>query len=593
MSPLRSSVPVEAAGPVSLETESEPAVGTLGARATSGMVWSLTQRWSSQVLASVVFVVLARLVAPKAFGLIAIAGVFVAFANVFLGSGFAQAVIVQRPLRKDHVDTAFWTNTGLGGLLAVIGVGIAPLYAHLEGNSEVSPVLMALSLDFLIGALGGIPEALLTRELEFRRLSIRTFVSNVIADVLGVVLAFSGAGVWALVVQTLSQTAIDTAILWVVSPRKPGMHVTKVAFDDMRDFGLNNIGLNGFNLLNRQSDNFLIGTYLGATKLGFYAVAYQILNLFEDAFVNTTQVVMFPIFAAVSGDRKRLERSFEMASRATAILAIPAFVGLALVSRQMIPLLFGHKWNSAVPVAQVLSFIGIVHALTQFNGQVCKAVGKAGIVLRFSVLNTGANVIGFFVAVHYGIFWVAVAYVARGWLLYPLSILMVKIAVGLDVGYHVRGFVAPVLATTVMAGAVGLFEHESHDWSAIPRLIVTVLVGTVVYVAVIAPLAGRQLLALLTTLRSARQGGPKRAQGARAAAARAARAAAEEHQELSSPIPGLSGGVDYVSEAAEIQASGGFDAPAVDRPDPSAPGVVEGVTPLDRLARRRAGDDHS
>ncbi len=582
--------------PTSVGPSPTPAERTLGGRAVSGMIWSLVEQWGSQVLASAVFVVLARLVAPKAFGLVALAGVFVAFANVFLGQGFAQAVIAQRPLRKDHVDTAFWTNTALGATLAAVGIGCAPLVAHLQGDGDIRPVLQALSLNFLLGALGGIPEAMLQRDLQFRSLSVRTLISNVVADVLGVTLAVAGAGVWALVAQTVAQTALDSLILWVVSPRRPGLQVTRAALRDMRNFGLNVTGLNVLNLLNRQSDNFLVGVYLGPVKLGFYSVAYQILSLFETSFIGTIQVVMFPVFASVSDDRKRLNRAFEMASRATAIIAFPAFVGLALVSRQMIPLVFGDKWTSAVPVAQVLAFIGIVHAMSQFNGQVCKAVGRVGIVVRFTALNTVVNVAGFFVAVHFGIFWVAVAYVARGYLLYPLSILMVHTALNHDVARHLRGFLAPITATAAMAGAVGAFEYGSTTWAPWPRLVLTVLVGLVVYLPVLWLLAGRELRTLAASLRDARKHGPKRQKGQKghrraALAAGVDRTVGEADAQamdttsdpdamqgdvLPSPIPGLPGHPDNVQRAEHVLLAA--------LPDEAAPATSD-LTPLDRLAR--------
>nr|MBA2624810.1 oligosaccharide flippase family protein [Acidimicrobiia bacterium] len=189
------------------ETEAdELGSASLRRSAVRGVGWSALQTVASRSLSTVVFVVLARLVEPEDFGLVAIASVFVALLTVLADQGFGQA-LVQRPvLERTHLDTAFWLNVTIGALLALLLAGTAGAIANLFDEADLAPLLRALAMVPLISALGVVPSSLLRRDLAFASLAVRGLVGTAAGGVVGIAAAVAGAGAWALVAQLVVQT---------------------------------------------------------------------------------------------------------------------------------------------------------------------------------------------------------------------------------------------------------------------------------------------------------------------------------------------------------------------------------------------------
>jgi O-antigen/teichoic acid export membrane protein len=247
--------------------------------------------------------------------------------------------------------------------------------------------------------------------------------------------------------------------------------------------------MNLLNFLNRQSDALLIGAVLGVRALGYYSVGYRILLLLTDVMTRTIESVAFPLFSKIQGDLVRLRRAYLMATQVSATIATPVFLGVAALAPQIIDVAFGAKWHEAVPVMQVLSFIGVLHASLFFNSTVLIATGRPRTALLVTVVNAVSNVVAFAIAVQWGIVAVAAAYVIRGYLLSPLPVLMVKRVIDFRLAEYMRRFAIPVGCSALMA-VVMLILREALE-PRVPDVVVVVVVGAVG--AVVYPLALRIL----------------------------------------------------------------------------------------------------
>ncbi|HEU0214277.1 MAG TPA: oligosaccharide flippase family protein, partial [Jiangellaceae bacterium] len=199
----------------------------LGRTAVRGLAWTMLRSVSSRLVGSLVFVVLARLLDPRAFGTIALASVFVVLLSLLVEAGFGEALIQRKEVTSSDLDTAFWLSNAMGTGLALIMAASAGVVGELLGQPELAPVLRVLSLVLVLAALASVPQALLRRELAFRQIAIRGVAATLAGGAVGVGMAVAGWGVWSLVGQILANTVVGTAALWLACPWRPGRAVSR------------------------------------------------------------------------------------------------------------------------------------------------------------------------------------------------------------------------------------------------------------------------------------------------------------------------------------------------------------------------------
>lgn len=455
-------------------------------RTARGATWALVDNWGRQLTQLVVFVVLARLLQPADFGLVALAMVFVILAQIFVDQGMGDAVVQRRALTPEHLDTAFWAALGLGIALSVAGVVLAIPIAALLGEPRLQPVLQALSLSFTMTALAAIPMGLLRRELRFRSLAVRTLLSIAGGGLAGVALALAGAGVWALVGQQLVTALLSVAALWAASPWRPRLRFSRQHFRELFGFGINVVSGDLLAFLQRYTDNFLIGTVLGTVALGIYAVAYRIMDAGNHLLVGLARKVAFPALSRLQHEPDRLRRAYYRMTGVTAAVVVPVYVGLAVVAPELIRLVFGPRWDEAGPVAAVLFLVGPAIALQGFGGPLFNAIGRPDVQLRLKLASAVVAVVGFVIAVQFGILAVAAAFTLRAYAMIPLQLYLQRRHAGIPWSQFLLRLRGPGLAGLLMAGAV-----LGVKWFLLPRvgdlvlLLVEVAVGVVTYTVAI------------------------------------------------------------------------------------------------------------
>lgn len=447
-----------------------------------GLVWSAAQSWGGQVVTLIVFAMLARLLDPSAFGLIAMANVFVAFTKVFVDQGFAMAIIQRRDLEQGHLNTAFWTNVAIGLVLMCVGIVAAGGVAQLFDEPRLTQIVRVLSIVFLASSLSAVQQALLKREFEFKKLAIRSLIAVVLSGIVGVSMAYQGYGVWSLVGQQVTYSVVQLALLWRVSQWRPGLKISARHFTDLFSYGANIVGINLTEFFNRNADKFLIGFYLGPIPLGYYAVAYKLLETLSRLFASVTRPVTFSSFSAMQSDANRIRSAFYSATQLTSLITFPMFAGLAVIAPYLIVLIFGQQWQASVPVVQVLMIVGILESVSLYNGNVMLAMGKPSWRFKLNLLNAIVNVVAFAIAIRWGIVAVAAAYVIRAYLLSPFALILVRRLINIRISTYLLNYSVPLLATAVMMVTVFftnsyLATHVSPNW----HITLSVALGVIVY----------------------------------------------------------------------------------------------------------------
>lgn len=480
-------------------------------QAAQGVFWSAAANWGYQLTTLVVFGMLSRLLTPEEFGLVALASVFVALTKLIAEQGLADALVQRAELEPEHLDTAFWLSVVVGAVLAILLAASAWLIADLVNEPDVAPVIMWLSTILLFTGFSSVQRAILARDLRFASLAARTLTSVVVGGIVGVLAAVAGFGVWSLVAQLLTIEIVGVIALWTASDWRPRLRFSRRHLRDLVSFGANVVGYRFLRFTNTRIDNLMVGSFLGATALGFYVVAYRLLDLLINLTTATIGSVAFPVMSRIQEDRPKVQNAYYKSIRLTSVMAFPLFAGLIAIAPEATRLVFGSQWDESVPVMRVLAVAGLAQSILFVNNIVMKSLGKPSWRLAIMGVTAVLLVAGFAVAVQWGIVEVALALVIVTYVMAPAWLIGASRLINLSFGRYVRQIGPPFVATAVMTGAVFASKPAVSDLSVLWQVVVLVAVGVATYAGALWFLGGRAVAREAFEL--VRLAVPRRAQG--------------------------------------------------------------------------------
>lgn len=423
-------------------------------KAAKGVKYVALQNWGHRAVNLLVFIVLARLLAPEAIGLVAMSMVYVALLQVFLEQGFVEA-IVQSPREKNSfLDTAFWINIILSIFLASLSIIAAPYIGAIFQEPGLSPIICGLAPLLLIRGSVSVHIALLRRQMAFKQLATAAVTGVVIGGATSVFFAFSGFGVWALVIYQLSTRLIEAAILWLQNPWRPGVEIRRSEFRHLFAFGINVTGSSFVNFLNRYGADLVIGLFLGPVSVGYYNLSFRLSRTLVELLGGVVSMLSLPFFSRLQDDPETGGKAFLRITEQIAFFSFPLFIGMAVCAPQIVEVLFGEKWMPAVPVMRVLSIIGLLHSLYYINSGVFLGYGKPHWRLGLDALNAGTNMLVFLVAAQWSVIAVALGYVARGYITSPIPLLCIKKLIGINITTYLKNISVPLAVSTIMGISV-------------------------------------------------------------------------------------------------------------------------------------------
>ena len=440
--------------------------------------WSVGQQLAVNVVSFGGYIVLARLLAPKDFGLFAFASVFIVLLQTFTDQGMPDAIVNRATLEKRHLDTAFWFNMAVSLILTGLFWLAAPHAASLFHEPALGGILRWLVWMLPLSALGGIHQALLKRRLEYRTISIQGFVANAISAVVAVTLAWHGFGVLCLVGQQLTNVTCLTLTSWVATRWVPGLDCGRAELKELGSYSVHITTAALLDFVNRRADDFLIGLFLGTTALGYYSLAYRLLLTFTRVISSPFNSVAFSAFSRLQHEPEERRQMFGRLAQLVAALAFPSFLGLAAVSPDLVRTVFGAQWLPSVPVLQILCFIGVLHSVVFLHGTLLRAAGRPGWQTLFTLGGAVTNVLGFYFVVRFGMIYVALWYVVSAYLWLGIDLMLVRRILEHSTRAYLRSFV-PALSTGIAVSFVMLMVHAmlAPDLSPSLRLILQLIAG--------------------------------------------------------------------------------------------------------------------
>jgi O-antigen/teichoic acid export membrane protein len=351
-----------------------------------GLFWSFFERIGQQCVQLAISVILARLLVPEQFGLIAMLSLFMAVAQSFIDSGFGSALIQKQD--ANHLDecSIFYFNIVLGFFSAGLLCIAAPWIASFYQVPLLVPLTQALSFNLIINAFGIVQTALLTKNIEIKPQMKINLSALIVSGSIGVTMSYWGYGVWSLVVQSISSTLVRTGLLWLFIRWRPSFIFSFDSLRGMFSFG-SKLLFSG--LLEKIYNNLLpviIGKVFSAADLGFYTRAYSLQQVPVNTISDSIARITYPVFSSIQEDKPRLKRGVQKALTTMVMVNFPLMSGLFIVAKPLVLLVLTEKWLPCVPYLQLLCCLGLLYPLHVINLNVLVAQGRSDLFFRLEVL---------------------------------------------------------------------------------------------------------------------------------------------------------------------------------------------------------------
>ncbi len=445
-----------------------------------GFFWSFSERIGQQSIQFVIQIILARLLLPEQYGLIAMITIFMVVAQSFIDSGFGSALIQKQGASYLDECSIFYFNIALGFVAAALLFLAAPWIASFYNTPVLVPLTQALSLNLIINAFGIIQTTLLTKKINFKSQMKVNLAATIVSGCIGVIMAYSGFGVWSLVGLSLSSNLIRTVLLWVFMSWRPSLLFSFNSLRAMFSFGSKLLFSGLLESVYQNLIPMVIGKLFSAADLGYYSRAYSLQQYPSVNIAYPVGRVTFPVFSSVQEDKPRLKRGLRKALASLVMINFPLMIGLAVVAKPLVHLLLTDKWLPCVPYLQLLCVVGLLYPLHVINLNVLKAQGRSDLFFRLEVIKKILGVVLLACTFHWGISMMIVGQIVGSIIAYFLNSYYTWKLLDYSVIEQCRDFFHSLILSIVMAAGVYMINFLSISQQSL-LLIVQIATGIILY----------------------------------------------------------------------------------------------------------------
>ncbi len=462
----------------------------LKARSVRGGAVTMTAQVTKFVLQTGSTVVLARLLTPQDYGLIAMVTAITGFVALFKDMGLSMATIQKAEINHSQVSTLFWINVAVSLVLALILAVVAPVISWFYSEPRLTWITLALAGTFIFSGLTVQHQALLRRQMRFLILATIEIGSIGIGIATGIVMAWYGVGYWALVGLPAATVLTNTVLVWVFCGWRPGLPVHRAGVRSMVAFGGHLTGFNTANYFARNFDNILLGRFYGASVLGLYSRAYNIMMLPISQIRNPLDSVAIPALSHIQNDSVRYKRYYIKLVTLLAFLTMPLMVFLFVCADQVIGLLLGSKWSGAVGIFKILCVIAFIQPVGTTWGVVLVSLGQSKRYFTWGIINSIITVISFFLGLPWGAIGVAAAYTIISYVLLIPTLWYCFRRTPISIMDFLSAISRPVIASIIMGFTILLSRPYLTSVSDIVSIGCSFIIGFLTYLVVLLVVPG-------------------------------------------------------------------------------------------------------
>ncbi len=378
-------------------------------KVVSNLAWRFAERVGAQAVQFVVSVVLARILAPEAYGTIALVTVFITILQVFVDSGLGNALIQKKNADSLDFSTVFYANVALCVVLYIILFLAAPLIANFYNDPSLIAITRVLGLTVVVSGIKNVQQAYVSRHLIFKKFFFSTLAGTIGAAVIGITMAYNGFGVWALVAQMLFNLTLDTIVLWITVKWRPTLQFSFKRLGSLFSFGWKLLVSSIIGTTYQNIRQLLIGKIYSSTDLALFNRGKQFPNIIVENINKSIDSVLFPTLSNEQEDKKRVKVMTRRAIKTSIFIIAPLMMGLAFASTNIVRLLLTDKWLGCVPFLCVFSVTFMFYPLHTANLNAIKAKGRSDLFLGLEVIKTVIDVVLLLISIRFGVIAIAVS----------------------------------------------------------------------------------------------------------------------------------------------------------------------------------------
>ncbi|MBS6764915.1 MAG: lipopolysaccharide biosynthesis protein [Clostridium sp.] len=447
----------------------------------SNFIWRFLERFGAKGVEFIVSILLARLLAPDVYGTIALVTVFTTILNVFVDSGFGNALIQKKDADELDFSSVFYFNIVICSLLYIGMFFAAPLIAQFYDMPDLTPVVRVLSLTLIISGVKNIQQAYVSKNMLFKRFFFATLGGTLAAAIVGIAMAYVGLGVWALVAQQLVNATIDTVILWITVKWRPKAKFSFQRLCTLLNYGWKLLASSLLDTVYKNVRQLVIGKFYSAEDLAFYNQGNKYPNLLTSNINSSIDSVLLPVMSKEQDDVNRVRSMTRRSIQTSIFIMAPIMCGMCATASKLISIVLTDKWLPCVPFFQVFCITYIFYPVHTANLNAIKALGRSDVYLKLEIVKKIEGAVILLATVWFGPFVMAASGLITTWISQMINAWPNKRLLNYSYKQQLFDFMPSLL----LAGAMGVIVFYCGmflPFSNIINLVIQVAIGVIIYI---------------------------------------------------------------------------------------------------------------
>lgn len=452
----------------------------------SGLIWRFLDKAGGQIITTVVSVILARLLGPKAYGEIALTTIFITICNVFVTSGFGSALIQKKNADELDYSSVFYSGFGISLILYAVLFVASPYIAEWLNVPVVSPVLRVIGLKLPIAALGTVQNAYVNKHFMFRSYFYVTLIANILSGIVGIVMAFLGYGVWALVAKEMVYIVIGKIVLFFLTKWYPKFMFSWKRTRSLLKFSWKLLCSGLLDVAYNQATGFIIGGKYSTEDLAFYNKGKSWPAMIIDNVNSPINGVLFPVLAQAQNDDAKMKNIVRRSIKTSGYVIFPMLAGLAAIAPMFVAVILGVAWMDSVPFMMIMCFVLAFDPMSTANLLAIMVKGRSDIFLKLEIAKKVMGVAIIFATLWFGPIWLAVGMMGETIFGVIVNLLPNKKLFGYSLVEQFKDIVPYIVMALVMAVPVYAMNYLNLTlgWNKYAVFVMQMVVGVALYVGI-------------------------------------------------------------------------------------------------------------
>lgn len=474
-------------------------------RAFSGFIWKFAERIGAQGVSLIVSIILARLLLPEDYSIVGVVTIFFAFCNVIVTGGLNTALIQKKDADQEDFSTIFWVNNLLAVVLYIVMFFLAPVIAKLYHQDLLVPVIRVMGLTFFINGVKAVLSAYTSSTLQFKKFFFSTLIGTILSAVIGIAMALSGYGAWALVAQQMSNSLIDTLILFVTTKFRVKWVFSITKLKELLGFGSKMFATSFITVLYEQINPLIVGLRFTSSDLAFYTKGRSFPRLLSDSITGSLSSVLFPVISKKQDDKTAVLSMTRRYMNVTSYVVFPVMLGFFAVAENFVKVMLTEKWLFAVIYIQIFCLSDMFNIIQIGNLEAIKAIGRSDIILRLEITKK---------SLYFVVILLFILFTDSPQLLAISDIVCTMIATAVNtrpnrslIGYRYRDQIKDVLPNLILSAimCVMVLLMNQLPFNPILVMIAQIIVGAVIYLVLSILTRNESFHYLLNTLKNMKE----------------------------------------------------------------------------------------